>query len=311
MENTKENSISIAVYGACHATAIQDIIEKSNIMRQRLNIFPVQSCYAISQEQFQELIDVAPDLDLLIYQPVSTAYRGGQFATNNFSILDNFKTESVAVQYYHFELYWPFMAQSANGLTEPPFTYIDYHLAAMIARDIDDAEILDRLQNETCFDPFMDEATEWAINGLATRELKPLPARTSQHILLSEFVRNNYSTKLLGHTYNHPTAAVYDYIIGEILAKTTVLREAIPRLSVYGVDPHSSIQIPVPEFVRRKLSLSTHEARHLIHQGRRIDSFEYIAMSRAHYNNEGADRIFAAIEMLAIERPWFNSLLKI
>ncbi len=203
------------------------------------------------------------------------------------------------------------MTDRVGGLSEPPFVYLDYHLAAMICRGLPDAEIADRLMNETCFAPYADQALEKAISALRERENRVLPGEASLSVRVTDLVEGSFRSKLLAHTYNHPTIVVFDHIVNEVLATSSILSAYIKPRESYAVDPLNSDRFVVPQFAREAYDLTFEAGREYALNDEVVSLEQYIAVNRTHFEQEGAEKVNSAIELLSSERPWFKSLLNL
>ena len=70
-----------AVFGSCHAGGLQRVLASEPRLRGHLEFLPLDAVMNITQEGMDDLIAALPSLDLLIYQPTSSDYRGRSFSS--------------------------------------------------------------------------------------------------------------------------------------------------------------------------------------------------------------------------------------
>lgn len=303
-----EKPLRAAIYGSCHAPAVQTIIERQPELDGRIAFRETPLCFNITESEFEALRNDIKNLDLLVYQPISPENRGEKFATARLIEAAAPSTKIISFQYFHLEIYSPFFIDRVNSIPLPPFGYLDYHFAAMVARGMSDSEIVDRLQNETCFDPYAEQALTQGLTALREREDRVLPGEKPVDIRLTDIVAKSYRTTLLNHSFNHPTMFLLDIIVRRVRELNSEIANILHPRRSYSLDPMAIHRIHVPNFVRRIYGLDFPEGKSFAQDNNTLSVEQYVDQNRSHYEGLGADTIFEAIDLCATRRKWFEAL---
>lgn len=287
---------------------MQTIIECQPEVEGQIEFRETPLCFNITESEFELFREDIKNLDLLIYQPISAESRGEQFATSRLIEAASPPTKTISFQYFHLEIYSPFFIDQVNSIALPPFEYFDYHFAAMVVRGMSNEEIVDRLQNETCFQPYAEQALVQGMDELRARENRVLPGEQLLDIRLTDIVVQSYKTTLLNHSFNHPTMFLLDAIVRRLRELNSDIADILPPRDSYGLDPMAIHRIHVPNFVRKAYDLDFTEGEGFALKGNPLTVEQYVELNRPHYEGLSADAVNDTIDLCAIKRKWFESL---
>jgi hypothetical protein len=303
--------VRAAIYGTCHATALRRVLLGVPGFADQVELVPAAECMDITADEFGELIAGIPGLDMVIYQPIAADRRGSEFATARFVETATDRTALLTFGYYHFELYTPFIFPSLHGLPNPPTHCFDYLLAALIARGGSDAEIATGLLELEGLEPYAAAMIGAAIGQLRLREDRVLDGDRPIDIPITDRVEAAYRAVRLGHTFNHPTSAVFGWIANDVLARLELMFDLqLPSLPSSDADPLTEIQYFAPPFVRRAFDMSFADDATTVLDYQPMPLAAYIDSQRAFYESIPRETLTRALEAMAqpTARPWYGLL---
>jgi hypothetical protein len=309
-----EKPIRVAIYGSCHAEALQRLLLGVPGAAARLEFAPVKSCIEINADEMADFIARLPGVDLLIYQPVSTDYRGAEFATGRLVEAAGPRTRLLSFAYYHFEIYTPFITAALPTLPAPPFDYMDYLLGALIAHGFSDADVISRLLHLQGVDPYAEGMLAAAFYELRLREARTFDGDRPLDIRIADRVENAFRHQRLGHTLNHPAAPVLQWIALDVLQrlkKEFGVEFDDPRSS--DPDPLDDIQFFAAPFVRKAFGLEFSDMSEVVIERRRMSVAAYVEAQRPFYAAIPRRDFMTAMEALAQPqaRPWYTPLVQV
>ncbi|HWU80361.1 MAG TPA: WcbI family polysaccharide biosynthesis putative acetyltransferase [Caulobacter sp.] len=309
----RHKPIRAAIYGACHANALLKLLQGIPGLASRIQFTPIPAVMNITPEDMEAFIASIPDLDLVLYQPISANYRGPQFASARIVEAAGPSTTLISFAYYHFEVYTPFITSALPGLPEPPTEYMDYLLGALIARGFPDEKIVDRLQHLEGLAPYVEGMVGAAFYEFGVREERVLEGDRPLDVRISDRVRALYKDKRLGHTPNHPSTLPMRWIADDILERIAPMTGKIlsARWSLKS-DPLDEIQFFAPPFVREAFGMTFQDkpiTRTKTHGRQGLAA--YVKGQRPFYEAIPRERFIQAVETMAqpTARPWYAPLL--
>ncbi|WP_096052215.1 WcbI family polysaccharide biosynthesis putative acetyltransferase [Caulobacter vibrioides] len=310
----RHKPIRAAIYGACHANALLRLLQGIPGLKGKIQFTPIPATMNITAEEMDAFIASVPDLDLVLYQPISANYRGPQFASARIvEAAAKAQTTLISFAYYHFEVYTPFITSALPGLPEPPTEYMDYLLGALIARGFDDAKIVDRLQHLEGLAPYVEGMVGAAFYEFGVREERVLDGDRPLDVKISDRVKALYQSKRLGHTPNHPSTLPMRWIADDILKRIEPMTGKIlsARWSLTP-DPLNEIQFFAPPFVRKAFGMTFEDKPVTLTKthGRQTLA-AYVRGQRPFYEAIPRDQFLQAVETMAqpTARPWYTPLL--
>jgi hypothetical protein len=255
----------IAIYGNCQAPSLAAMLRRCSSFREKFNVIRWEAVHAISeQEQLKCLQEVAPELDVLVYQPVRDKYRGSAiFGAEH--VKGHLPRHAVTISFpsLHFAGYYPGAAKFRTVTPEVAvFCRQEFGTAAAELfhyRQIANSYLRGR-DVEAAVRAFDEGETDDAKRALATtiktvRRMRTTEERFGIDIPMSDFISNNFSERMLYHSPVHPGSEVLTRVcrlILEILGlkATTEEVERIKRL-----DPLALVDYPLQNYVSRALNL--------------------------------------------------------
>lgn len=175
----------------------------------------IKPVHLLSKSDIPYLDQVASEVDLLIYQPVSDNYKG-IFQLSTRYIKDRLKPDCQTISFpiAYFTGYNPEMIylRDLNGaVISEPFAYHDINILRLFAQGESVKEILKIIQADDFYTAFFAEKQ-------LNETIVSLNAREKEiDIKLSQFIQDNFRTERLFHVFNHPSGRILELIAGSIL----------------------------------------------------------------------------------------------
>lgn len=305
--------IRAAIFGACHANALLKLLRGIPGLNRRIEFTPVPAVMTITPDAMEAFIASVPDLDVVLYQPISASYRGPQFASARIVEAAKPGTTLISFAYYHFEVYTPFITSALPGLPEPPTEYMDYLLGALIARGFNDEKIADRLLHLQGLEPYVEGMVAAGFYEFGVREERVLDGDRPLDVRIADRVRALYKDHRLGHTPNHPSVLPMRWIADDILARLEPMigKTLGARWSLQS-DPLKDIQFFAAPFVRQAFGMTFQDKPVTLTKthGRQALA-AYIKGQRPFYEAIPRQQFIEAVETMAqpTARPWYSPLL--
>ncbi|WP_297509259.1 WcbI family polysaccharide biosynthesis putative acetyltransferase [uncultured Caulobacter sp.] len=310
---SRRKPIRAAIYGACHANALLELLRGVPGLTGKIQFTPIPAVMNITPEEMEAFIASVPDLDVVLYQPISANYRGPQFASARIVEAAPSSTTLISFAYYHFEVYTPFITSALPGLPEPPTEYMDYLLGALIARGFSDETIVERLQHLKGLEPYVEGMVGAAFYEFGVREERVLDGDRPLDIRISDRVRALYQHKRLGHTANHPSVLPMRWIADDILARLEpLIGKTLGARWSLKADPLGDIQFFAAPFVREAFGMTFQDrptVRTKTHGRQSLAA--YVRSQRPFYEAIPREQFIQAVETMAqpTARPWYATLL--
>jgi hypothetical protein len=309
----RNKPIRAAIYGACHANALLKLLQGIPGLKGKIQFTPIPATMNITGEEMDAFIASVPDLDLVLYQPISANYRGPQFASARIVEAAGASTTLISFAYYHFEVYTPFITSALPGLPEPPTEYMDYLLGALIARGFSDEKIVDRLLHLEGLDRYVEGMVGAAFYEFGVREERVLDGDRPLDVKISDRVKALYKDKRLGHTPNHPSTLPMRWIADDILQRIEPMigKTLSARWSLKS-DPLNEIQFFVAPYVRKAFGMTFDDKPVTLTKTHgRQNLADYVKGQRPFYEAIPREQFIQGVETMAqpTARPWYTPLL--
>ena len=232
------------LYGNCQMKAISEIFMKYIPGHEYTYITNYTLIKDVNKDSkiSDDMLTLLNNADVFIYQPISGYYC---FDTDNIIKCIRPNCIKISFAYLYFLGYFPDYIDDKNNaktITEEfpyglyPYGYESIRKLLFCGKNI--WEIISIVQDPEFL------TSEYVINkmnyGLKTLEEK----ESGTTIKLSEFIRNNYKTMRLFHTVNHPTNALLNELVNNILDVLGMKHVLILDDDEY-IGAHSSIIYPV------------------------------------------------------------------
>lgn len=233
---TKNRVFTIVILANCQN---QEIANMFNMMINMEN-FIVKNFY-------HEMINNNPDnlknefeiADIIITQPLSEKF--GYFATDN--IKNIYPSKCLVIPNLFFRGYFPELTYAGEEGKRLPSPIGEYHHAGIIAgweMGLVQNELYRFLNSENFY-------LETGLRDALKKSIKELINREKVcDITISDFILNNYKSKPLFYTVNHPTGALIYELAIRILKKLEIERREIPNYmfrtslvnaTIFGINP--------------------------------------------------------------------------
>ncbi|MEO6341193.1 MAG: WcbI family polysaccharide biosynthesis putative acetyltransferase [Caulobacteraceae bacterium] len=304
--------IRAAIYGACHANALRQVLESDPYLSARVEFVPIASCMDMTNREMGELIDLLPSLDLFIYQPISTDYRGPLFTSA--SVLQHAPptAQLLSFGYYHFEAYTPYITLPAVGFPESDTPCIDYLLGALIHGGLTDAQVVEGLSHFGGFEMYAPALLDATLSELRAREGRVLDGDRPVDIRLADRIERNFRSARLGHTLNHPTATVFKWLTDDVSDQlATRFGWDVQAPAPSQADPLGETSYFTAPFVAQAFDLTFAEAPRQRLNGREMSLNAYVARRRPYYEAIERKSFVAAVRAMSVSRPWYEALLDV
>lgn len=210
------------IYGNCQARIIARVLNSSKMFKNQFEYIDIKAVHRMTLKDLEYTInEVLPQLDLLIFQPVSDKFNNDErYSTNNF--LQKLKSKAISISFpsCYFSGYNPELKRivsSEDSINKNDFNYHDQNLVKYFLEE--------NFSNPECFmlsdsfysKDFSFQAVEESINELEKRELNIFGSEQQIDIKISQFIRENYRKQRLFYTFNHPSEPLLIYLGKSIL----------------------------------------------------------------------------------------------
>jgi hypothetical protein len=229
--------LNILFYGNCQVAASKSIL---NLDTNKYNQTVIM-CFStnISQEEFFKHVSNA---DIIITQLVNDNYRNMMHLSTSY-VMQNRKPNSKVIFFdsCYFDLYYfdVFSYNFNNTFIQKPSAYHYHQLVDYYKRNLSATDFMVNVVN------YWDLKTTEQLEEIANKNINELKVRTDKLcnlyknfpgvsiISVSDFIKNNYKSKLLFYTVNHPSKYLLQFICENILF---YLNETTQRMN-YSLDP--------------------------------------------------------------------------
>jgi hypothetical protein len=299
-----------SIYGSCQAPALATVLNSCAAFTHDWEYVAVAPCYVATEEQIVRFrAETIPQLDLLIYQPVSEDYRGVNFSSA--FLRGNLPVDRLAlsVQYVHWEAYHP-TVNSPYGLLPHPEGYVDSLVAGAVALGVGEDVYLRRLEEigaSLCID--FSEIENWCLRELRVREAGENDGGRPVDIALADFIMGSYRHARLLHTIDHPTAALMREIGRQCLSRLGYSDTEINFDA--SVDALDISQLALYPIYRDQFGFYESGRMHdfqLLDQTKTYDT--YLREQFAWFKGLSKEDVTAFFERVAANRGWLKNALR-
>jgi hypothetical protein len=233
------------VYGNCQARVLASVLNSSKIFKSQFEYLDVKAVHKMTPKDLECTInEVLPQLDLLIFQPVSEKYQNNERYSTNY-LLQKLKSDAMSISFpsCYFSGYNPELKRTKlikEGVNKDEFNYHDKNLIKyFLSEKIADSEYI-IFGDDFYSKEFSCQAVEESIKELEKRELSIFGSERQIDIKVSQFIRDNYQKERLFYTFNHPSKALFIYL-GKAILRFLGIED---RIALYK-DPFAHTIYPI------------------------------------------------------------------
>ena len=214
----KKNSMKTClIYGNCQAAALRTYLQNNSTFVSAYRMIDIKPVHLLSKADIPYLDQVASEVDLLIYQPVSDNYKGIYQLSTRY-LKERLKPECRQISFpvAYFTGYNPEVTylRDVNGANvTKPSVYHDINILRLFDEGKSNWEILEIIQDDDFY-------TVPSAKKQFTDTLVSLQFREKElDLKLSEFIKDNFKKERLFHVFNHPNKTILALIADLILER--------------------------------------------------------------------------------------------
>lgn len=196
--------LKIATYGNCQAESLQFILKS---FPKKFDVVPLRPIHLLDRSCLNDVLSKIRDVDYFLYQPVSSSY--GELASNN--LISHLGRSATAISFpsIYFDAYQPrqiYLRDPGSARINSPIgDYHDGYIIDLFLRGASRESAAAALN-----DVFLSESD--CIENLS-RSLGYFSAREGGlDIKLSRFINNNYFSRRLFYSFNHPANCILNEV---------------------------------------------------------------------------------------------------
>ena len=248
------------VYGNCQSTVLAACLQRVDHFRATYEYHRIPFCHRITSNQYQQLSCDLKGIDLLITQPVSSAFRGGGFESIHLSQLAKTSIGFPSLQFYgyfpslsRFKLpkLSPKTSQEVNNCLSPyaplkrDSLYHYNEIREMYLNQCPTGLICQKFDEGQADDSAFKRCLDRTLNHLRQKESE------CKLIPMSDYIQDRWQTEHLFYTPRHPSGAVMAELVKRICnqLELTVREEELEKIRLK--DHFSSIKLYIPAWIRR------------------------------------------------------------
>jgi hypothetical protein len=306
-DKKRDGPLSAASYGFCHAEALQEILAEDPRCAGEIEFTPLRECFLLTEEDLDHFErEVAPQLDVLIFQPVRAGTLGHRRSSD--AIKKHVSPECVKLSFpiFRFDLDTPHFSYPVPEAPKPPFDYLDFSIVKQFLDGTPVAEALPGSRALEISDGVLDRIAHWAFVDLKNRELGEYG---KIDVRLLELVRERMGQEVLFHTINHPAPAIMSAVVEQLVEKLHEAGEIADVAAGPGPQPDhfAKIHLPVHPSVQRYLGLE--DPTPLTHGNKTISDAEAVGRTYEYLEQIGREMASASLERLRATHPWNREML--
>jgi hypothetical protein len=271
-----DRPLRAAVYGFCHAQALQKILAADPRVAGTLEFVELDECFKMTDEAMNELVGtIAPKLDVLIYQSVSGKTLGKQVSGPEIRALVPDDCLRISFPIFRFDFYTPHFSYPAPEAPKPPFDYLDFGIVDQFLRGTPLSSARPGALTLEFDQHVVDEIRESTLTEIDRRDYDDLGLLS---VTLADVVRDRANAEVLFHTINHPgstlMSALAERTIAALASAGVIDSKGGP---IAAGDPFAEIQLPVHPSVQRAIGIPG--GGPLIHKGRLYSDEEAVQLT--------------------------------
>ena len=266
----------------------------------------IDACFLISESDLKSHLEkLFPILDMMIYQPVSEAHRGEIFSTKFIREQLPDSTVVVSFPYLHWEGYYP-LSNTPYGLLPHPDGYVDVLIGAAVSLNIGLDFLIKRQEIiGVALSQDINAIESWCASELSTREGGDNDGGRPLDICITDYIVDNWRTKLLFYTMNHPTHNLLKEIAGCCMKGLGYNQNEI--FFSDRVDPLDLTQLAfynryIDNFKFGNSSLVT--STQILFN--RFEYTDYVNNMYTWFTQYTTDELLGFVDRLKSSRPWIN-----
>lgn len=216
----------VLILANCQGQALYSLLKKNPDFIKQFELIHIDPIHLLKIQDSERILSIIATLDVIIYQPIGSNY--GVFASDN--ILKHLKLNAKAISFpvAYFTGYNPeviYLKNFDGKKVSVPFDYNDLNIMRMFAEKLSIPEIVNHLESNTFYSQeFLERNCELSLNTLAERE-KGLDIR------ITPFIENNYKSKRLFFSMNHPSNEVLFEIVQQLFELLGLQEARTPHLA--------------------------------------------------------------------------------
>jgi len=273
------------VYGNCQAPALAKFLGHYESFSDSYEYIDVKQVNIMTDKDISVFHTVIPELDLLIYQPISNSYKNNPMF-GHMNIINKLKSKCIHISFpvcfflgYHSELTTikntPAVFTFNDQKTE--FLVHDKNIVRYFLENKSIDEIASLISKRDYYSvEFLTANLRQTIDELRRREL--------QHnidVPISKFIEDNYTRVKLFRQFNHPRYELFVHISKRILSILNLSTE-----SSFYFDPlHKALSVPLYPSTYANLGVEFTDIDHYMIRGQVMTKREVIAQYCEGYNS--------------------------
>lgn len=294
-----------AVYGFCHAQALQGILAADPRVAGQLEFIPLSECFKMTSDEMDQFVGaIAPELDVLIYQSVSGRTLGEQVSGPRIRSVVRDDCLRISFPIFRFDFYTPHFSYPVPEAPRPPFEYLDFGIVDQFLRGVPKSTARSGALSLEFDDPLVSEIREATLAEVDRRDFDDLGPLS---VTLADVVRERLNTELLFHTINHPGGA----LMAELAERTIALLRSAGAIgsrtgAAVAVDPFADTHLPVHPSVQRALGIT--DSSPLIYKDRAFAEDETTRMTYEYLESIDRKLVAASMDRFLESQPWAQRL---
>ncbi len=267
--------LKFSYYGNCQIQNISNILNNSKEFCEKYEFVPTQPVHLLKDADLETISESFKDLDLLLYQNVSTSFKNGaQFASSNILKLLKQNCKAIQIPSLFFNAYFPDIHEviiEGYGAVNTPFmdNYHDLNILFGYVNGYSVKETLKIYLDENYYEKsFCQKTLENSFERLKAHEVA-----NKVDIAISDFIEANYKKLKLFNSLNHPKQVTLQYILDNIL-RLIKFKIKVPAIRT-SLD---NFEFPIHPNVYKNLDLNFENKIEFINGDKVIESYqEFIA----------------------------------
>ncbi|MEY2912596.1 MAG: hypothetical protein RLZZ184_1905 [Cyanobacteriota bacterium] len=272
------------VYGNCQSPIISRILCANPVFSLNYEIVKFKPVFKIEKSDLEDLKTILQEIDLFIYQPVKSGYRGLEELGTDY-IKNLLKPQALSISFHslYFNSYNPeiIYISKPNAIDDDrvfvsPFgdyhnkNIIDMFIRGCQVKDVikflSDPEALDRLS--------IQEDLKSSIDELERRECE-----FGIDVKIASYIRHNYQLKRLFWTKNHPSNDILFYCASNILERLGFLdNKNILMKRLIATEFLDGTYFSIHPAIYRALELSFHNPKFYFFKENQISLDDAVSM---------------------------------